>query len=277
MMRLWSLIGVLGLALAVATTASAGTVWDQGFETDAAGWLDDDDFAGFGNIDQVASGGGTLGLTSASGSGHAEVQQVGPVGDESGPFSRFDGYRSSWPGGMTASIDIYLDTQWGVGEGFDYSVAANGSDGNHLRDFIFHVTQDTSTGDLLVAGSNNTNFDPREDLETLNHIVIVADGWYTFEHVFYDAGDGTLAVDMNLRASDGTLLFTETRNAASDVIATVVGGNRYSWFTNVDIASGIAVDNHTLTIVPEPSSALLAALSLFGVRFAVRRRDATKS
>jgi len=113
--------------LCLTSVAQAGQVWFQGFETDASGWLDNDDFAGFGNIDQVSSGAGTLGLTSATGGGHAEVQQVGPVGDESGPFSRFDGYRSVWPGGMTASIDVYLDTTWSAGEGFDFSVAANGT------------------------------------------------------------------------------------------------------------------------------------------------------
>ncbi len=267
LLTIGALVGVCGMGT---MQAHAVEVWNQGFETDASGWLDDDDFAGFGNIDQVASGGGTLGLTSATGSGHAEVQQVGPVGDESGPFSRFDGYRSVWPGGMTASLDIYLDTSWAAGEGFDLSVAANGSDGNHRRDFVFHVTQDTSSGDLLVGGSNNTNFDPREDLETLNHYVVPASGWYTFEHVFYDAGDGSLAVDLNLRDTGGSLLFSETRNDASDVLATVVGGNRYSWLTNVDIAGGIAIDNHTLDVVPEPAS--LALLGLGGLTILKRKR-----
>ena len=249
----------------------AAEVWNQGFETDASGWLDNDDYAGYGNIDQVASGGGTLGLTSATGSsGHAEVQQVGPVGDESGPFSRFDGYRSVWPGGMTASLDIYLDTSWATGEGFDYDVSVNGTDGNHRRDFIFHVTQDTSSGNLLVGGSNNTNFDPREDLDTLNHYVVPSSGWYTFEHVFRDAGDGSLAVDLNLRDSGGVLLFTETRNDASDLLGTVVGGNRAAWLTNVDIAGGIAIDNHTLNVVPEPAS--LALLGLGGLALIKRKR-----
>lgn len=273
MFELKSMIAAGALSCVVgmqANQAYAAQVWNQDFEVDSAGWLDNDDYAGYGNIDQVASGGGTLGLTSASGSGHAEVQQVGDPGDESGPFSRFDGYRSVWPGGMTASIDIYLDTAWAAGEGFDFSVAANGSDGDHEQDFIFHVTQDTSSGNLLVAGSNNTNFDPREDLDTLaNHYVVPATGWYTFEHVFRDLGDGTLAVDMNLRDSGGSLLFTETRNDASNILATVVGGNRYAWFTNVDIAGGIAIDNHTLEVVPEPAS--LALLGLGGLAMLRRR------
>ena len=256
--------------LCLTSPAQAVQVWFQGFETDATGWLVNDDFAGFGNIDQVASGAGTLGLTSATGSGHAEVQQVGDPGSESGPFSRFDLYRSFWPGGMTASIDVYLDTNWAAGEGFDFSVAANNSSGSHLQDFIFHVTKDTSTGDLLVAGSNNTNFDPREDLETLNHYVVPTSDWYTFEHDFYDYGDGTLAVDLNLRNSGGSLLFTETRNDAGNILATVVGGNRYAWFTNVDIAGGIAIDNHSLTIIPEPTTFALGGLGL--ALIAVRRR-----
>jgi hypothetical protein len=238
------------------STASASLQWNQGFEVDDSGWIDSVG-VGYGTVTRVASGGGTLALTSADGSYHAEMFQGSSPDVESGPFSRFDGYRSVWPGGMTASIDIYLDTAWSAGEGFDYSVAANGSDGIHQRDFIFHVTQDTSSGKLLVGGSNNTNFDPREDLETINNFEVTASGWYTFEHQFYDYGNGTLAVDLNLRDSGGTLLFTETRNDLSDVIATEIGGNRYAWFTNIDIADGIAVDSHTLDIVPEPLTAII--------------------
>ena len=272
-MNIYRILIVAVSVFCLTTHVQAAQVWFQGFETDASGWFDDDDFADFGNIDQVASGGGTLGLTSATGSGHAEVQQVGPVGDESGPFSRFDGYRDVWPGGMTASIDIYLDKNWAAGEGFDFSVAANGTDNAHQRDFIFHVTQDTSTGDLLVAGSNNTNFDPREDLETLNHYVVPSSGWYTFEHVFYDAGDGSLAVDLNLRNSGGSLLFTETRNTPADTLGIEVGGNRYSWFTNVDIAGGIAVDNHSLDVVPEPGTLVLGGLGICLLGLRSRRQN----
>lgn len=261
------------IVLMITSGASSVTVWDQDFDADASGWLDSDDFAGFGYINQVASGGGTLGLTSAGGTGHAEVTQAGDPGDESGPFSRFDGYRDTWPGGMTASIDVYLDNNWSLGEGFDFSVAANGTDNLHEQDFIFHVTMDTSTQKILVAGSNNTNFSPREDLETLsNYYEVASSGWYTFEHVFYDFGDGTLAVDMNLRDSGGSLLFTETRHDAANVLGTVVGGNRYAWFTNVDIAGGIGVDNHSLTVVPEPMT--MALLGLGGLGLIRRKRQA---
>lgn len=260
------------LALAAIEASADTVVWSQGFETDTAGWLDNDELPGFGNIARVGTGAGSLGLPSATGSWHGEVQQI-----DAGPFSRFDMYRSVWPDGMIASIDIYLDTNWLLGEGFDYSVAANGTDNAHERDFIFHVTKDTSTGSLLVGGSNNTNFNPREDLETLNHYEVTGSGWYTFEHVFYDIGDGSLAVDLNLRDSGGALLFTETRNNAADLLGTVVGGNRYGWFTNIDIAGGVAIDNHTLTIgtqapVPEPATMTLLGLGLAGLGLRARRR-----
>lgn len=205
-------------------------VWDQDFEAGDDGWFDGDD-AWFGTI-------------SDNGDGTAQFE-----GDaSSAPFSRFDGYRDVWTGSWTAEIDVYLDPAWAAGQGFDYSVASNGSDGNHQRDFIFHVTKDTSTGALLVAGSNNTNFAPREDLDTLaNHYEVTTAGWYTLQHVFRDAG-GHLAVDLNLLDDGGIVLFTETREDVSDTIPAEVGGNRYSWFTVIDIAGGIQVDNHQLFI-----------------------------
>lgn len=190
---------------------------------------------------------GTGGINTPDGGQFAILTQGGAPGSETGPFTRFDGYKTDFQGGFTASVAIYLDTSWSAGEGFDYSVAATRQDGDHQRDFIFHVTKDTSTGQLLVGGSNNTNFDPREDLETINNAEITSSGWYTFEHVFRDAGDGTLAVDLNVYDSTGTLLFTETRNNANDLLSTEVGGNRYGWFTNIDVDGGIAVDDLTLS------------------------------
>ncbi|MEO0531882.1 MAG: hypothetical protein AAF266_15105 [Planctomycetota bacterium] len=261
----------LALFAAVAAVPQLGlatVVWDQGFESDTSGWFDDSN-GWTGSATRVASG--TGGITSKTGGFHAVFEQNSNGGSLSAPFSRFDGYRTVWPGGFTASIDIYLDTSWAAGAGFDYSVAVNGSDGNHQRDFIFHVTQDTSTGSLLVGGSNNTNFAPREDLETLNNYEVTASGWYTFEHDFRDAGDGTLAVDLNLRDDSGTLLFTETRNDGSDVIATEIGGNRYAWFTTVTVTNGIDLDNHSLSVVPEPFGIGFFG-TLFGAAYYARRR-----
>lgn len=126
------------------------------------------------------------------------------------------------------------------------SVAANNDVGSHLQDYIFHVTKDTSTGELLVAASNNTNFDPREDLETLdNFFSVQSPGWYTFEHLMYEGSTGNLEVALSLYDETEGLLFTEVRDSGSSNF----GGNRYLWFTNIDVADGIPVDGVTLSTV----------------------------
>jgi hypothetical protein len=228
-------------------------VWDQGFEVDVSGWSDANS-GWFGQITRVGSG--TNGIASASGAWHALV-----TGDDvSAPFSQFDAYRDTWTGSWTAEIDVYLDPDWADGEGFDYSVAATGSDGAHQRDFIFHVTKDISTSTLLVAGSNNTNFALRQDLETINHFVVTTAGWYTLQHVFRDQA-GALAVDLNLLDAGGNVLFTETRFNAADLIPAEVGGNRYAWFTFADVTNGLAVDNHELTF---PVQSAAAGKATFG-------------
>lgn len=253
---------------ALTGTAGAQEVFFQGFETDTAGYFDENNgWAGV--VDRTASG--TNSISSSDGSWHAIFTQsnTAAAGGTSGPFSRFDMYRDTFPtGGYTASVDIYLDTAMAAGEGFDYSVASSGSDNLHQRDFIFHVTSDTSSGQLLVGATNNSNFAPREDLETINHYAVPQSGWYTFEHVFRNDG-GVLAVDLNLLDDLGNPVFTETRTTAADTIPGEVGGNRYNWFTHINVTGGIAVDNASLTLVPAPASAAL--LGLGGIA-AVRRR-----
>jgi len=213
--------------------------YHQGFENNIGGWFDSND-GWFGEVTRVSSG--TNGIPSSVGDWHAIFE-----GDEdSAPFSRFDGYVDTWSGTWSAELDIYLDPNWITSQGFDYTVAANGSDGNHQRDFIFHVNKDASTGKLLVAGSNNTNFAPREDLENINHYEVTTAGWYTLQHVFYDNGSGILAVDLNLLDSSGNVLFTETRSSPSDVISTEIGGNRYGWFTFLNVDGGIGGDEQEI-------------------------------
>ena len=214
--------------------------FQQGFEVDRDGIID------YGStVSRVASG--TNGIDSATGDYHAELTES----DAGGAFTRFSGYNDTFESSWTASVQVYLDADddgsgWAAGEGFDYSVASSGSDGNHQRDFIFHVTQDTSSGELLINASNNTNFAPREDLDTNPQLTgpatVNVDGWYRFEHVFRDDG-GVLAVDMNVYDDTETLIFTTTRSNPSDTIPTEVGGNRYGWFTNIDIVGGIEVDD----------------------------------
>ncbi len=232
---------------AVAIVANAATIFSQGFETDTVDWQDGSN-GWYGTITRTSSG--TNGITSSEGSYHAIFE-----GDEdSGPFSRFGEYRDTWTGDWYAEIDVYLDPEWTNDEGFDYSVASSKSDGSHLRDFIFHVGTVEDYADivgkkLLVNGSNNTDFQTNP-YKLVNdnggdYYVVEDAGWYTLQHHFYDNG-GVLAVDLNLIDSEGTVLWTATRSNAADLIPSVVGGNRYAWFTHIDVTGGIAVDEHKL-------------------------------
>jgi hypothetical protein len=202
------------------------------------------------SVSRVASG--TGGVTSKSGSAHAVIDSTSlpPAPDDyTGAYSRLGGYDSTFGGGFSISLDVYMDLSdpavTGNTYGWDLSTAASTQAGGHRRDFIFHTASDAS-GDILVGGSNNTNFTRRNDIETINHHHITSTGWYTFEWVFRDFGDGTLAVDLNLLDASGTWLWTETRNNPTDLIATVVGGHRYTWFTFLEVDT-LAIDNTTVS------------------------------
>jgi Ca2+-binding RTX toxin-like protein len=220
--------------------------FSQSFELDSEG-VSDETNGWSGSTTEVATG--TGGLTSPDGTSHSIFEQTDADGGLTGPFTRFDGYRAlDSEQGFTASVKIYLDpAALAAGEGFDWSVAANSQSGSHLQDYIFHVTKDTSTGDLLVGSSNNTNFDPREDLESIDHAEISSAGWYTFEHTFARNGDGNLEVTFRVLDSSDAVVFERTQEGSSNGspidFDTEFGGNRYGWFTNIDVADGIAVDD----------------------------------
>ncbi len=194
---------------------------------------------------------GTGGIASKSGIFHANLDSTllpAPPDDYTGAFTRLGGYSSVFPAsGFKAALDVYMDLNdpavLNNTYGWDLSCAANNQSGGHRRDFVFHTAG--SPGQILVGGSNNTNFTRRNDLGSINHYTLTATGWYTFEWVFRNNGAGVLAVDLNLRDSGGTLLWTETRSNASDLIASVVGGNRYMWFTFLEVAN-LAIDNTRL-------------------------------
>lgn len=255
---------LMGFLLAVQPVQA--TLHLEGFEDPgyAPGGNNWNNFGGA-TISRVPSGFG--GITSSDGVAHA-VLTTG-----NGPFTRFGGYRTDFNGGFTASVDVYLDPSTiAAGTGFDYSVAANSQSNAHVRDFIFHVGN--VGGSLLVNASNNTDstFNSFKILNENggNNVEVTSAGWYTFEHSFRDDA-GALAVDLNLRDSSGSLLYSITRSNPADSIATVVGGNRYGWFTYNSI-DGLAIDNTSLSAIPEPTAALFGALLTTGLGATIARR-----
>lgn len=223
------------------------TRYERGFETGTEDWFDTDD-GWTGMVTQVASG--TNGIDAFSGDFYAVIESDDPVNDAVGPYTNYGGHAPTPFEAYTVSMAVYLDTSadgsgWAAGEGFDFSVATNkADDSTFLRDFIFHVTQDTSSGDLLINASNNTNFAPREDLDTLADTAVVAeDGWYTFQHHFYENGSGDLAVDLTVLDDAEQIVFTKTLTNPADDITDVNGEPRYGWFTAVAVDGGVAIDD----------------------------------
>ena len=194
----------------------------------------------------VRTASGTDGITSKTGAAHAVVTEG--TGDWTGIFSRLGGFYNSFGNGYVTSVDVYLDLSDDKVAlstyGFDVSTGVNKPDGNHLRDFIFHAAGEP--GKILIAGSNNSNFARQGNLASINHYEVTTTGWYTLEWNFRDMGDGSLAVDLNLRDASGSLLWTETRNTTTDIIETIASGTRYMWFTFL-AADKLAIDNTTLT------------------------------
>ncbi len=182
---------------------------------------------------------GTGGIASRNGFNHAHILPPLPSapGVNTGAYTRLGGYRTGFGGGFTIALDVYFDLSdprvlSGVNAayGWDLTTAVNNQAGDHRRDFIFHTASNTS-GQILIGVSNTSNFAPIGNLASGPHYVVGTSGWYTMEWVYRDAGNGTLAVDLNVRNSAGTLVFTRTLNIAADVIASQIGGNRYLWFT----------------------------------------------
>lgn len=234
--------------------SSGGTSYFQGFESPCFGppyqpgpgeidWV-----RYYSEVVRVPSGSSSI--ASRNGFNHAELLPPLPSapGTNTGAYTRLGGYRSSFGGGYTVEIDVYFDlgdprvlSGLNADYGWDATSAINDQSGAHRRDFIFHAASNAS-GQILVGTSNTSSFAPVGNLAAGPHAVVSSTGWYTLQWVFRDAGDGSLAVDMSLLDGNGLTAFSRTLNDPSDVIASVIGGNRYLWFVFAQ-SPRIAVDN----------------------------------
>lgn len=162
--------------------------------------------------------------------------------NDTGPFTRFDSYRTDKPDIVTTSIDIKLvEADIKANEGFSYSVAANKADGVHMRDYIFHVA---NNGDDLVISANNNNSGSPQIVDSNKVVLHDANGWYTFKQTFYKNASDDVAVLLEVYEKDGSSnpIFSWTSTNTSDDFANY-GGNRYGWFANLDVNKGVEVDN----------------------------------
>ena|SRR5438477_2662417 len=266
---------VLSFILTLASSASApasvaasppGT-WFQGFEKNTNGWFPGSDR----NIVRVPSGyvsgtGYASGIPSAAGHYHARLDMPGCTMDCDGPFTRWGGYSSVFPpGGYLTQLDIYLDTAWAATHHvplvkdyrFDWISAINDNTGAFLRDFVFNVGT-TPTGYIIQTSTNSTRSGANPNVPCPSPSVadppntcrpptpINTSGWYTFRHIFRDNGAGRLEVDFEIVRQDTQTLIAHQSIFADPI--SVVGGNRYGWFSNEEI-NDLAIDNALRTRV----------------------------
>jgi hypothetical protein len=271
-----------GLCTAVVTYAQPRaevTSFSQGFEdpnwvsgdyvnNPSVDWNDYDS-----HVSRVLSG--TGGIAASSGLAYAVIDSTVPAAqdDNTGAFCRLGGYSSVFGTGFRVAQDVYVNLNdpsvqsatASSGYAWDLDAAASQQDGSFLRDFIFHAAAYDASGVVIAASNNSTDSADNRggDLrQYANYATLTNSGWYTFEWIFRNNA-GVLAVDLKVRDASGALFFTNTLSSAGDLIPSVVGGNRYLWFTFIN-ADTLAIDNTVLErFVPVSTS--IASGSAFPV------------
>lgn len=243
------------------TALSAKADFAQDFEVNASGWN---------NTTRVASG--TNGIPAAGGNWYGQASASG-----GSAYTTWGGYNTvAVP--FISSIAVYLDLNAFANDTlFDLTTAVSKPDGTHRRDFNFAVGfYDDATGPgagtdrFVVSASNNTPGWPKDPGRGPTDVTATGGtGWYTFEHDFRDNGFGILEVEMSVYNPASTLVGNWLLSDPADVIGTFVGGNRYSWFANIESAPNTgggwrAIDDTSLSstaAVPEASPALFGAIA----------------
>jgi hypothetical protein len=231
------------------------------FETDTGDWQP----VSHGDVVREPSGfttggGYASGVASATGSFHARTSLGddspcasggGPQPLRAGPFTRWDGYSSTFPAsGFRTQLAVYLDVAYATAHPdtrFDWvSAINNASSGTFRREFAFNAGTDANG--FVVSGSVNAT---RCGVSPYaGGVSVTQSGWYVMRHTFRDIG-GVLSVDVDLircgatcpRAyqTGGIPVGSWTLSNPSDAIANV-GGNRFGWFENNEFDQ-LAVDD----------------------------------
>ena len=164
---------------------------------------------GYGAITRFTSG--TNSIAAPDGDGYyAVLTESG-----SGPYTQFGIYSPEFIDKAQAEVKVYFDTQWQANDSFQYTVAANGSDGAHQRDFGFQIR--AAGGGKIQIGASNGATQDRITGDIPNALVVEQSGWYTLQHVFNNV-NGVLSVDMNLIPPVGPAIRVATLSDSQDTI-----------------------------------------------------------
>ncbi|MDE3164792.1 MAG: hypothetical protein KGN36_03225, partial [Acidobacteriota bacterium] len=184
----------------------------QGFEQNTGDWTP--------VTVRVPSGGGVLGLPSASGNYHAELTNVPDTyqaGYGGAQYSYF-GFASTppYPGDFSQSISVYIQANWPTaiygGAGFWIDMSPGHPPDNYGAEHNFQVTPTGSSVVIYVDG------------QTTPITTITASGWYTFQMTYQKGSSPMDLVTTHMNVFDPVrkLLGTTT------VYSTSPGGPLYS-------------------------------------------------
>jgi hypothetical protein len=270
--RLLPLIALLVALGSPVLAAAPPAPYFNGFEKNTDGWFDSSN-GGDGVITRRSSGysnsgGYADGITSAAGKWHARLTGfpcfTPPNQDCVGPNTNWGGYSSTFPsGGYLTQVDIYLDINWAASHPdtrFDWSSAINDNLGNFRRDWVFNagtqlplesphfIIQSSTNAFRSGANPNVPCPNPATPPNSCRPpLIITTSGWYTFRHTFHDDGSGFLAVDFDIfPLGSSVALMHQTIDSNPYDPMSMVGGNRYGWFANEEIAD-LPIDNSLRT------------------------------
>ena len=142
-----------------------------------------------------------------------------------GVFTRFDGYRTEGITHWTNKTVLDIAELQPL-EGFDYSHAVNGINGEHKQDFIFHIYKDENGNVHVNADSNSTHKVPSHILGMEGTINL---GMITELTLLHDFGVENGVFVANLSATSNTKSEGFTKTIISNHTPETIGGNRYGW------------------------------------------------
>jgi hypothetical protein len=237
MKKLITICAVLTMILAVSGAAQATTTV-QGFESDTGDWS--------GTVTRANSP-----LTPAGGSYYAIVQN--------GAYTYFDHAASPvWTGPYTQSIDVYIDSDAGaVGAKWNFDMGINrASDGTWLDDTGIGAGKAEDGWYVVYTGNAGEYVGGGTKIDT--------SGWYTIGAV-WTAGDNFLTRHVFVEPLNGAEIYSFDNTKTYQGLAVLdhnlrPGGPSYGWFSQLTMSGGLAVDNATLTVVPEPATMALLGL-----------------
>ncbi len=124
-----------------------------------------------------------------------------------------------------------------IGDGFTWSSAINDIELSYLGEQLTHVRK-LEDGTVKI-GNKSGVANTQEDQYTNDEIVVA--GYYTIQTRYYETA-GIVKVELKVIDEDNTVIHTSipvvlknTGDGLSDITTTEAGGNRYGWFTYVNM------------------------------------------